>query len=411
MEEDVVKTKVPEIYQSIIKTEEDVDWEQIKEDLEELNWLFFDDLQASETIISVWKVADKYGVSVLQGTPRFKLFKIQKVKLIITNYVYNIEDSSDISLICKESRGKIEEMLFFSCARGMMYMSSEESLPNLTLRIFDIFTEFKTMISHFFIHFDKQLKYQINTTIGALLDEIFYIKVLKEFKEKLNDNENTKKIISDLGSKVTERQNYETPNNVYASQATESAGTNWKTGTGNTVSSGTGTGYNYYFTNEHTVYLRENLYTGELSDENKRHGYGKITFFGGDTYEGFWENDRPHGEGLYIWKIGGKYLGEFTKGNISGVGKRVYPSGNYYVGEFLNGKKHGKGEMNFKNGDVYEGSWEDDYMSGDGKFSWSTGDFFVGKFIKDMREGRGVLTMINGDIVEGSWKDNQFISN
>lgn len=426
MEEEIVKTKLPEVYQSIIKTEEDFDWEQLKEDFEELNWLEFENLQVSETIISVWKVADKYGVSVLQSTPRFKIFKLSKVKMIITNYMFNIVDSSEIGLICKESRGKIEDMLFFSYAKGMMFQSSEECLPNLALRIYDIYTEFKTMISQFFIHFDKLLKSHINMTISLLLDEIFYNKVFKEFRGKLVNEEMTKKMITDLREKVISHEigtsftddfanykkvvsyeigtsytddfvNYKSPNSV-------GVGNSGYDAVGNAGSTGKGYGSSGY-----SAYMSQNLYLGEMSEENKRHGYGKITYFGGDTYEGYWDNGKPHGQGLYTWKIGGRYLGSFVKGNISGQGQRVYPSGNFYTGEFLNNKKHGKGEIVFKNGDTYEGSWEDDYMSGHGKYSWTTGDHFVGIFIKDIREGKGVLTTVNGEIIEGIWKDNYYI--
>ena len=395
MEEDLIKNKLPEIYHSIIRLEEDVDWVQIKEDLEELNWLDFDTQLSYDLIISVWKVADRWGVSVLQQASRFKILKVSKVKLPITNFVYNIQDSQEIKMICKESRGKVEEMNFFSCAKNMLYAASEESLPNLVLRIYDIYNEFKQTISQFFIHFDKQLKMEVNTTIAKLLDEVFYNKVLSGFKTRLINEQSTKKIITEFSSTVPSYQD-----------AGTSAG---DSPTVITYSYAPSAGYSTNF-NDHSVYLRENLYRGELNEENKREGYGKVTFFGGDTYEGYWENDRLNGEGLYIWKIGGKYLGTFSKGSISGIGKRIYPSGNWYCGEFVNGKKCGKGEMMFKNGDKYEGTWEDDFMHGQGMYTWNTGDVFIGKFVKDVREGKGALTTVDGRIIEGDWKDNQLIS-
>ena len=42
MEEDDVKSKLPEIYTSIIKFDEEIDWAKVKEDLEDLNWLDFE---------------------------------------------------------------------------------------------------------------------------------------------------------------------------------------------------------------------------------------------------------------------------------------------------------------------------------------------------------------------------------
>lgn len=53
MDEDDVKLKLPEVYQSIIKSEEDVDWLQIKEDLEDLFWLDFENQPSNDVIISV----------------------------------------------------------------------------------------------------------------------------------------------------------------------------------------------------------------------------------------------------------------------------------------------------------------------------------------------------------------------
>ena len=397
MEEDEVKTKLSEIYQNIIKYEEELDWSHVKEDLSDLNWLDFDSQQSSDMIISVWKVADRWGVSVLQSNPRFKLLKITKIKLQITNYLYNIQNDQEIKAICKESRGKIEDMLFFSCAKSMLYAANEETLPNLALKIYDIFQEFKSTLSSFFIHFDKQLKIEINATISKLLEEIFYQKVIFGLKAKLLSDPSTKKIIDELDKAApiyhdasTYSDNtaivvsdYSYDNNVYA------------------------TSYN----NQNAVYLRTNLYHGQLNEDNKRHGYGKITYFGGDTYQGYWDNDKAHGQGLYSWKIGGKYLGNFTKGSISGYGKRIYSSGNMYTGEFLNGKKYGKGEMLYKNGDKYEGEWFDDFLHGEGMYCWNTGDTFVGMFVKDLREGRGILTTADGNIIEGIWKDNALIGN
>jgi hypothetical protein len=398
MEEDEVKAKLPEVYQSVIKCEEDVDWAQIKEDLEDLNWLDLDNQLAYDLIVSVWKVADRWSVSVLQSTPRFRIFKITKVKLPITNFVYNIQNTSEIQQICRESKVKIEQMVFFSCAKSMLYQAAEEELYNVALRVYDIFIEFKNNLSAFFIHFDKQLKMELNTTIGRLLDEIFYNKVVLGLRPKLIEDLSTKKIITELEKSGPMAQDIETNADLrnIITQAPTIVTYN--------------SNFSYSANSTNSMYLRENIYRGEV-EGSKRNGYGKITYFGGDSYEGYWDNDRPHGEGLYVWKVGGKYLGNFKNGVITGIGKRIYPSGNWYSGEFLNGKKHGKGEMMYKNGDIYEGEWEEDYLHGHGKYTWNTGDYFVGKFIKDLREGLGILTTIDGKIIEGEWKDNTLIGN
>ncbi len=53
------------------------------------------------------------------------------------------------------------------------------------------------------------------------------------------------------------------------------------------------------------------------------------------SYEGDYENDKKHGEGIFRW-----------------------PSGNEYRGKFVNDFRHGFGEMNWVDGSYYKGGWE-----------------------------------------------------
>lgn len=386
MEEDIVKQNVPEVYNEVIKADGDVDFSMLKEDLQELNWMNLKQMGLLNLIYSLWKVADRWGVSILQSNPRFKILKLVKVRVIITSYMYDQSDSPDVKKICHETKSKIEEMLFFSCCKGMLNSASEENFTGIMLRIADIFQEFKASLGNLFMNFDKILKTETNNSISTILDQVFYTRVLQNFKDKLLSEEKLKKIYLDY-------QEYDEKKTSAVS-----------TGTSTSFS----IGYSAY-SNDHSAWARENIYRGEMKD-NKRHGYGKVVYFGGDSYEGYWENDRPEGLGLYNWKIGGKYLGNFTKGVINGQGTRVYSSGNYYVGMFVNGKKHGQGVMHFKNGDVYDGNWEEDYMHGDGKYLWLTGDEFVGRFYKDLREGPGTLHLVTQEVLTGNWKDNSRIS-
>ena len=43
-----------------------------------------------------------------------------------------------------------------------------------------------------------------------------------------------------------------------------------------------------------------NLYFGEFDENNRREGFGRISFDNGDRYEGEWSNDLMHGFGVYI---------------------------------------------------------------------------------------------------------------
>lgn len=397
MEEDQVKQKLPEIYESIIKTEEEVDFSQIKEDLEDLSWLKLDEMSAEEAIISVWKVADRWGVSVLQQSPRFRLLKITKIKIPITNYMYSISSSPNIKQICLECQSKLEDMIFFQCAKTLLYSASDENFPDLVTRVNNTYSEIKSNITSFFLHFDKVLKAEMNSSLSSLMDSVFHSKVLKHFSDKMSTDNTLKKILSEYEDKKQ---------NLINSSSSPSISTSTSvSGASQTYPSGYTITYTQY-PSDHSSWSRENLYRGEVSADNKREGWGKVNYFGGDSYEGNWKNDKPEGLGLYIWKTAGRYLGEFSKGLPCGQGERVYSSGNYYKGAFVNGKKHGHGVMSFKNGDVYEGMWEEDDMNGQGKYSWATGDTFIGKFVKGTREGPGSLHLVTHEVIEGNWKDN-----
>ena len=105
MEEDDVKSKFPEIYTSIIKFEEEIDWAKVKEDLEDLNWLDFEiaDLHRHGSL----RVESSRSVGSLLApvVPRFKILKVTKVKLPVTNSC----TASAIIRKSDKSAGKVEE--------------------------------------------------------------------------------------------------------------------------------------------------------------------------------------------------------------------------------------------------------------------------------------------------------------
>ncbi len=64
-------------------------------------------------------------------------------------------------------------------------------------------------------------------------------------------------------------------------------------------------------------------YTGECS-KGKANGKGKSV--GVETYEGLFKNGFPDGEGMYTFKDGHYYMGNFEKGKMDGAGKMFYES-------------------------------------------------------------------------------------
>lgn len=64
-------------------------------------------------------------------------------------------------------------------------------------------------------------------------------------------------------------------------------------------------------------------YTGAC-EGGKANGQGKAT--GTDTYEGWFVNGYPEGKGMYIWKDGHYFVGQFKKGKLDGKGDMYYES-------------------------------------------------------------------------------------
>lgn len=67
-----------------------------------------------------------------------------------------------------------------------------------------------------------------------------------------------------------------------------------------------------------------------------------------------------HGEGVYKWKDGRKYVGSYQNDKKNGFGKYYWNDGRIFEGEWRNGKRNGKGRILYPNGSVKTGIWEND---------------------------------------------------
>ncbi len=66
-----------------------------------------------------------------------------------------------------------------------------------------------------------------------------------------------------------------------------------------------------------------------------------------------------HGKGVYVWKDGRKYEGEYMYDKKHGHGIYVWADGRKYEGQWAYGKQHGKGKYTLPEGLVRTGLWED----------------------------------------------------
>ncbi|OMJ89829.1 hypothetical protein SteCoe_7910 [Stentor coeruleus] len=371
MAEIVVQEKLQDLYILIARDKVKVNWETIKEDFEKLFWI--NPKEFSEPILthSIWEIVNECANSQLTLNSRYNIMKLVKVKMTLCNYYAKILDKKLIKEICNHCSTEAKNMSFLEKCTSTLNACGADSFSGTANKIFDAFQEIKKTFNSIYMHFEKHIKSELSTNLSDLLNEVFNESFITNFYTRLSSQSETKHIV-DVFSSYNKTKKTNDDSISYSASAFTTKGLNH--------------------------------YIGEISEDGDREGYGKIQYYSGDTYEGYWKKNKRHGHGLYIYKYGGMYLGNFYEDHNSGEGCRVYNSGNCYTGRFENSKKQGQGLMKFKNGDVYEGEWDNDDMHGNGKYTWSTGDYFIGQFVRDKQEGKGSLFLIDGQIIEGMWK-------
>jgi len=60
-----------------------------------------------------------------------------------------------------------------------------------------------------------------------------------------------------------------------------------------------------------------------------------------------------NGVGLFIWKEGHKYFGDWKDDKFNGKGKYTWTTGDYFEGNYENDKKEGLGEYYFHKKKVF----------------------------------------------------------
>ena len=138
---------------------------------------------------------------------------------------------------------------------------------------------------------------------------------------------------------------------------------------------------------------------------------GRMSYGGGDTYIGFFKNNKRHGQGTYVYKNGTKLTGTFYKG-LPSYGTETYGGkwkGDRYTGNFENWNRSGQGNYFWKNGNKYFGQWQKNKLHGQGTFTWKSGNKYVGQWEKGNQHGQGIKTYNNGKIEKGIWKSGKFL--
>ncbi|RHO73611.1 hypothetical protein DW083_05460 [Parabacteroides sp. AF48-14] len=146
-----------------------------------------------------------------------------------------------------------------------------------------------------------------------------------------------------------------------------------------------------------------------------------------ELYKGQIIKKKRTGMGLLKMKDGALYIGDFSKGEMTGYGMLLVPEGNsvsncdncaVYVGNWQDGEKTGSGVCYAKNGDVlYSGKFKEDrpinaYGSTDDSplryfslFENSDGNMFLGEVNDGNFNGFGVIVFNDGDLWFGNFRN------
>ena len=104
------------------------------------------------------------------------------------------------------------------------------------------------------------------------------------------------------------------------------------------------------------------------------------------SYKGGRKMGKMHGQGIYEWKNGDRFEGNFENGQINGYGRYSWTDGNVYQGDFKDGKQSGMGTAFYADKcNVYEGEWKNGKRNGHGKLTWANGDTYEGEWVDDVR--------------------------
>lgn len=140
-----------------------------------------------------------------------------------------------------------------------------------------------------------------------------------------------------------------------------------------------------------------------------------------------------NGTGIFLYKSGAKYIGQFKDGEIHGIGTCYYTDGSTYRGEWAHRYPQGHGIKTLADDRTWEGDWkmglpldenglviedlfpepepviqngclEGDCEGGEGMFAYPDGSKYEGQFLASKPDGWGTFTYPNGDRYVGTFR-------
>ena len=154
-------------------------------------------------------------------------------------------------------------------------------------------------------------------------------------------------------------------------------------------------------------------YTGDLSEDGKREGFGRTVNNNGITlYEGGYKNDLREGFGVHRYRSGAvSYIGDFKDDKREGFGVSFRESDHaLHISHWQNGKPQGMATIFNKNGDlIYNGQIIDGQKQGAGvSVDPETHCVFVEKYENNEKAGQATLFDADGNLIySGGWQNGK----
>ena len=154
-------------------------------------------------------------------------------------------------------------------------------------------------------------------------------------------------------------------------------------------------------------------YTGDLSEDGKREGFGRTVNNNGITlYEGGYKNDLREGFGVHRYRSGAvSYIGDFKEDKREGFGVSFRESDHaLHISHWQNGKPQGMATIFNKNGDlIYNGQIIDGQKQGAGvSIDPETHCVFVEKYENNEKAGQATLFDADGNLIySGGWQNGK----
>jgi len=159
------------------------------------------------------------------------------------------------------------------------------------------------------------------------------------------------------------------------------------------------------------VFSNSERYEGHFLD-GKFDGTGTYVYQNGTKYIGQWKNNRRDGKGKLIDKNGQFQYGIWKKDNLVSKEKIAYESekGNEIIPKVDEKRncnkifcKTGKGIYTYKDGSVWNGEFKNGKAYGKGICQYADGRRYEGYWKNNVPQGEGVMYMPNGEIYGGEW--------